>query len=84
MGTERNVIPCKKFTCGPINAAIWENDRTVNNEIIKTHSISIAKTYKDGGEWKNTNYLNPEDLPKVALVAQEVYRYLKLKITETN
>ena len=70
--------PEKKFKCGPISASIWAEDKTVESGVIKFHSVNITKTYKDGDEWKHTNSFNTEDLLKVALVANEAYKYIRL------
>jgi len=70
--------PEKKFRCGPIAATIWAEAKTVNGELVEFHSISIDKAYKNADEWKHTNSFAAEDLPKVALVANEAYRYIRL------
>jgi len=70
--------PEKKFKCGPISASIWAEDKTVESGVVKFYSINITKAYKDGDNWKNTNNFNAEDLPKVALVANETYKYIRL------
>ena len=70
--------PEKKFRCGPISASIWAEDKTVESGVIKFHSVNITKAYKDGDEWKHTNSFNTEDLPKVALVVNEAYKYIRL------
>jgi hypothetical protein len=74
--------PEKRFKCVPISASIWSQDRTVDGETVKFYSINIDKTYKDGEEWKHTNSFASEDLPKVALVANEAYRYLRLSSSD--
>ena len=70
--------PEKTFRCGPITASIWAQTKTVNEDLVKFHSISIDKAYKNGDEWKHTTSFAAEDLPKVALVANEAYRYIRL------
>jgi len=70
--------PEKKFKCGPVSASIWAESKTVNGEAVKFYSINITKAYKNGDNWKNTNNFNAEDLPKVALVANEAYKYIRL------
>ena len=70
--------PEKKFKCGPISASLWAEDKTMENGVVKFYSINITKAYKDGDNWKNTNSFNAEDLPKVALVADEAYKYIRL------
>ena len=76
--------PEKKFKCGPISASIWAEDKTVESGVVKFYSINITKAYKDGDNWKNTNNFNAEDLPKVALVANEAYKYIRLKSTNSD
>ena len=70
--------PEKKFKCGPISASLWAEDKTMEKGVVKFYSINITKAYKDGDNWKNTNSFNAEDLPKVALVADEAYKYIRL------
>ena len=74
--------PEKRFRCGPVSASIWTETKVVDGEMVKFHSINIDKAYKDGDEWKHTNRFSAEDLPKVALVANEAYKYIRL--TESN
>ena len=70
--------PEKKFKCGPISASIWANTKTVEGEAVKLYSVTVNKAYKEGEDWKHTNSFNIEDLPKVALVATEVYKHIRL------
>ena len=76
--------PEKRFKCGPISASIWSESKVIDGEMVKFHSINIDKAYKDGDEWKHTSRFNAEDLPKVALVASEAYKYIRLNSTNTN
>lgn len=74
--------PEKRFKCGSVSASIWANAKTVEGEMVKYYSITIDKAYKDGDEWKHTNSFATEDLPKVVLVANEAYKYIRLWETE--
>ena len=76
--------PEKRIKCGPICASIWSETKVVEDEMVRFHSINIDKVYKDGDEWKHTNLFAVEDLPKVALVAEEAYKYLRLKTDDPN
>lgn len=76
--------PEKKFNCGPISASIWANTKTVNGRTVKFYSVTINKAYKEDEDWKHTDSFNIEDLPKVALVANEAYKYIKLKSTDSD
>ncbi len=73
--------PIKVFSCGSVKAAIWADSRVINNTVVEVHSVRIDRSYKDkdNGEWKHTNTFAAEDLPKVALVAIEVYKHLRLR-----
>ncbi len=76
--------PEKKFSCGSISASLWANTKVVTGETVKFYSVTINKTYKEGEDWKYTNSFNIEDLPKVALVATEAYKYIRLKSTDSD
>jgi hypothetical protein len=78
--------PIKVFSCGVVKAAIWSDPRIVNDTMAEIHSIRIDKSYKDSdsNEWKYTNTFNAEDLPKVAVLAMEVYKFLRVKVSENN
>ena len=74
--------PEKRFKCGPVSASIWAETKTAEGKMVRFYSINIDKAYKHGNEWKHTNRFNAEDLPKVAMVANEAYKYIRL--TESN
>ena len=76
--------PQKRFKCGPISASIWAEGKVVEGEMVKFHSINIDKAYKDGDDWKHTNSFAAEDLPKIALVANEAYKYIRLNSTNSD
>ncbi len=76
--------PEKKFSCGSISASIWANTKVVNSETVKFYSVTINKAYKEGDEWIYTNSFNIEDLPKVALVANEANKYIRLYSPESQ
>jgi len=76
--------PIKVFQCGSVKAAIWVDSKVLNNAVVELHSIKIDKWYKDGDDWKNTNTFNTEDLHKVAVVAMEAYKFIRLQSSEQN
>ena len=76
--------PEKKFNCGPISASIWANTKVVTGETVKFYSVTINKVYKEVDDWKHTNSFNIEDLPIVALVANEAYKCIKLKSANSD
>lgn len=74
--------PSKVFCCGAVKAAIWTNQRVIDNAVVEVHSIKIDKSYKEGDEWKRTTSFAAEDLPKVSVVAMASYRHLRLRSDE--
>lgn len=70
-------MPEKSFSAGAVNAAVWLNkvkDRDGND--IEVRSVTIQRRYKDGDDWKSTNTLRLNDIPKMVLVLQKAYDYL--------
>ena len=71
--------PEKRFQCGPVSASIFTEAKVVNGEMVKLYSINIDKAFKQNDKWKHTNRFNAEDLPKVVVVANEAYKYIRLR-----
>ncbi len=84
MEKQKSNPPAKTFTCNRIQAAIWITSTETDDGPVKSQSIRISKSYKDKrtGEWKRTDRLFPDDLPNVAVVAMEAYKYLRLSSRE--
>ena len=82
MENEVKKKPIKVFKCGSVKAAIWSDSKVINGDVVEVHSIKIDRVYKDGDTWAYTNLLNAEDLPKVALLANEAYKYLRMRYFE--
>ncbi len=76
--------PEKRFRCGPVSASIWTEVKAVQGEMVKFYSIKIDRAFKEGDEWKHTNRFNAEDLPKVTIVANEAYKYIRLTESSSN
>lgn len=82
MEKKTNKPPDKVFHCGPVQAAIWVDSKVHNNAMVEFHSITFSRCYKDNEEWKYTNTFNAEDLPKLAIVATEAYKLIRLRSSE--
>ena len=78
--------PDQVFRAGTVSAAIWKKETTQDGRNVVQFSVRVQKRYKDAdtGEWKNTDYFFPEDLPRLELVAREAYRYVALKENDQN
>lgn len=73
-------LPEKKFVAGAVSATIWRNEQVKNNEEISFNTISLQRRYTDKeGNWKTSNNLRVNDVPKAILVLQKAYEYITLK-----
>lgn len=68
--------PVKKIKIGGIEIAIWENQSEKGN---KFYTTTIERNYKVGDEWKKTNSLRENDLPKVSLGLQKAFEFVSIK-----
>ena len=78
--------PIKKLGCGPVNVAVWLNTTKKDNEIVGYYSSKFTKSYKDNNtsEWKHTDSFGLEDLPKLALLANEIYKEFRCRSYEVG
>ena len=70
--------PEKKIRAGPIAVAIWRN--ITNDGMRSFYSITFEKRFKDKEreEWRSTNALSKNDIPKAMIALQEAYKFLVL------
>jgi hypothetical protein len=68
--------PAKKVKVGGIEVAVWENS---SKEGKKFFTTTMERNYKMGEEWKKTNSLRTDDLPKAILALQEAYHFVAVK-----
>lgn len=68
--------PIKKVKVGGVEVAIWENS---SKEGKKFFTTTMERNYKAGEEWKKTNSLGVDDLPKAILALQEAYHFVAIK-----
>lgn len=79
-------LPEVKFRAGGISATVWKNNGTKQNgEPSEYRSVSFQRSYKDKtGEWKTTNSLRMNDLPRASVVLNKAYEYLILNGTAVD
>lgn len=72
--------PEKRFKCGACEVSIFENVITTKDgKKVRIKKASFQKRYKNAeGEWKSTNILDANDIPKAKLALNEAYKYLVL------
>ncbi len=75
-------LPEKRFSTGAINVTVWRNigQSKTTGEATEYRTVSFDRRYKDKqGEWKSTNSLRINDLPKAVVVLSKAFEYLTLK-----
>lgn len=74
-------MPEIKFSTGVISATIWKNiGNSKNGETTEFRTISLQRRYTDKtGEWKSTNNMRINDVPKAIVVLQQAYEHLVLR-----
>lgn len=75
------VLPEVKFSTGAIQVTVWNNEaQSKTGEKTEYKSVSFGRRYKDkNGEWKSTNSLRINDLPKAVVLLNKAFEYLVLK-----
>ena len=86
MSEQRPQQPLKEFRAGTITASIWPER---NGQAGKGHpqfTIRVQKRYRDerSGQWKTTAYFRPDDLPKLALVAEKAFEHIALRTYDSS
>jgi len=74
------VQPEKRFKCGACEVSIFDNEITMKDgRKVNAKKASFQKRYKDSdGEWKSTQSLDVNDIPKARMALYEAYKYLVL------
>jgi hypothetical protein len=69
--------PEKVFKMGAVRASIWRNVIQRDGRGVPIAKVIIEVRYKDkNGEWKGTNSLSLNELPKAISALQKAYDYL--------
>jgi hypothetical protein len=77
MSEQTSQAPIKEFRSGRVKAAIWRNDVVQDGRSVVKYTVRIQKSFQDKQtqQWKTTDYFFPDELPRLALVAQKAYEY---------
>jgi len=69
------------FKAGAVRATVFKNIITSNGKSLILPKVVIEVRYKDNktGQWKGTNSLSINDIPKAILALQKAYEYLTTK-----
>ena len=80
--TQQENKPIKEFRAGSgISASIWRNEEAQEDGTTRVrHSVKFQKRYCDkNGQWQDSDYYFPDDLPKLQLVVQKAFEFISLK-----
>lgn len=79
--TQQNAArPVRTIRCGNIAASVWRNKANIDGRIVVRHSVRFQKRFrKKDGSYEDTPYLYPDDIPKLVVVAQEIFKFICLK-----
>lgn len=72
--------PEKEFRVGAVHVTVWANPRYgADGKTWTSHRVAIDRGYKDQqGQWKNTDTLETNDIPKAILALKRAYEYLTM------
>ena len=78
--------PDTVFKIGAVRASVFQNVLEKNGQSIKLPKVVIEVRYKDKttNQWKGTNSLSINDIPKAILALQKAFEYLTDKKQPTE
>lgn len=66
--------PLKKYRCGGITGALWENQANVNGKDVTMLKVSVERRYKDkNGTWQSSNSFGRNEIPLVIHLLNKAY-----------
>jgi hypothetical protein len=67
--------PNSEYKTGGISASVWKNTQTDKyGKSFPSTSVTIAKRYKVGQEWKKGSSFKLDEVPKLIVLLQELCR----------
>lgn len=73
--------PVQKFKLGSVMASVWRKVINKNENDIEIYSVSLNRCYMDKSteEFKYTDNMRENDIPKAIIVLQKAYEWLNTK-----
>lgn len=69
--------PEQVFKVGPVRASVFQNEIEHKGQKVNLPKVVLEVRYKDKeGNWKGTNSLSVNELPKAILALEKAYDYL--------
>ncbi|MCC6232334.1 MAG: hypothetical protein IT580_06795 [Verrucomicrobiales bacterium] len=78
MSSNPNQKPAAEIRLGSLKAAIWKND----TEAGVRYNTSFCRFYRDGEQWKTSDYFGREDLLLLAKVADQAHTWIHAQLRE--
>ena len=74
-------MPERKFSTGALQVTVWRNTKPMENGKVNEYkTFSFTRRYQDPtGQWKSTNSLRINDLPKAVTLLTKAYEYAILR-----
>jgi hypothetical protein len=63
----------QNFNVGLVKATVWKNVSQMGDEF---KTVSLSKSYRKNGEWKNSNSLGADDIDKAIDVLQQARNFI--------
>ena len=78
--------PINKYKSGAIEAAIWSNEKTFNENKVEFKTVSLTRSYKKNDEevWRSEfiNNIRRNDLQKIEALLRKAQDYLYFENVE--
>lgn len=69
--------PIAKIKAGQINAALWENEITVNGRKVTVLKATVQRRYKDkDGQWKSSGSFSRNEIPLAIYCLQKSFEHM--------
>ncbi|HWL93124.1 MAG TPA: hypothetical protein VNT79_06290 [Phycisphaerae bacterium] len=64
--------PVHEIRYGSVKVVIWKNE-TSNGHM---HNVTVARIYKDGDEWKESNGFGRDDVLVLAAALEDAFKWI--------
>jgi hypothetical protein len=68
--------PVHTIRYGLLRASVWKREVDLGNSSMPMFSVTFARAYRDGNEWKNSSSFGPDDLLTLGKIANEAHTFI--------
>jgi len=81
--TNKENKPIATQRAGSLSVTAWNNkNKNKDGKEFDSYSFVISRGYKDGEEWKSTNSIRLNDIPKVIMLLEDAFRDIVKKSSD--